>query len=388
MVVALEGERIAAVGPAEALLPRWPGVVVDHYPNATLTPGLIDAHVHLTLPGDGTTYEPAANRDATARFAVAVDNLRKHLAAGVTTVRDLGSHADFLGWSPAHAGDLPRVIRYGRPVTGVRGHMHPFGGGAHDAAEAAAIARGNIELGAGGVKIVATGGGTKGTVPHQETLTQDQIAAAVSVAHEHGLLATTHALSSEAIRRAVLAGSDGIEHIAFLTPDGASVFDESLAELAIARGTTFGSTLGCNFHYVELAEAGEVPGDELDEQRERTGYYIDNASRVRTMGGRIAPSSDAGWKHTAFGDFATELSLLVLAGYRPIEILRMATSGNAGYLRLAGEIGFVRPGRLADLAVFDGDPTEDIAATRAVRATYRAGRRVTSRAAARPFTRS
>lgn len=375
-VVALEGERIASVGPAGELLPQWPGIAVDHYPNATLTPGLIDAHVHLTMPGDGTAYEPAVNRDAATRFAVAADNLRRHIAAGVTTIRDLGSHADFLNWLPADPGDLPRLIRYGRPVTGVLGHMHLFGGGAHDAAEAASIARRNIELGADGIKIVATGGGTQGTVPHKETLTQEQIEAAVSVAHEHGLLSTTHALSSEAIRRAVLGGSDGIEHIAFLTPDGSSSFDERLAELAIARGTTFGSTLGCNFHYVERAEAGEVSGEELDEQRERTGYYIDNAKRLRMMGGRIAPSSDAGWKHTAFGDFATELRLLVLAGYQPIEVLRMATSGNAGYLRLADEIGFVRPGHVADLAVFDGDPTEDIAATHVVRATYRAGRRV------------
>jgi imidazolonepropionase-like amidohydrolase len=67
----------------------------------------------------------------------------------------------------------------------------------------------------------------------------------------------------------------------------------------------------------------------------------------------------------------------VLAGYQPIEVLRMATSGNAEYLRLAGEIGFVREGHVADLAVFDGDPIQDIEASRAVQATYRAGRLVT-----------
>ncbi|PKW16172.1 amidohydrolase family protein [Saccharopolyspora spinosa] len=376
VVVALDGTKIAEVGPAAELQARWRGIALDHYPTGTLTPGLIDSHVHLTMPGDGTAYEPAVNREASTRFAVAAQNLRKHIAAGVTTVRDLGSHPDFLGWLPADPSELPRLLRYGMPVTGVRGHMHLFGGGAADAAQAQKIARRNIELGADGIKIAATGGGTLNTVPHEETLTAEQIGAAVSVAHEHGLLSTTHALSNEAIRRAVLAGSDGIEHIAFLTPDGSTGFDERLAELAIAHGTTFGSTLGCNFHYIRDAEAGRISADELDEQRQRTSYYVSNAGRLRMMGARIAPASDAGWKHTAFGDFASELHLLVLAGYQPAEVLRMATSGNAEYLRLAHEIGFVREGHIADLAVFDGDPTHDIEATRAVQATYRAGRRV------------
>jgi imidazolonepropionase-like amidohydrolase len=375
VLVAIKGTKIIEIGPD--LRTRWPDAPVDDYPTGTLTPGLIDAHVHLTMPGDGTAYEPAVNREASVRFTVAAENLRKHIAAGVTTVRDLGSHPDFLSWLPADPNELPRLLRYGTPVTGVRGHMHLFGGEASDAEQAAAVARRNIQLGADGIKIAATGGGTVGTVPHRETLTGEQIGAAVSVAHEHGLLSTTHALSQESIRRAVLAGSDGIEHIGFLTPQGTSEFNERLAELAIARDTTFGSTLGCNYHYVRDAEAGRADPHELDEQQERTSYYINNAGRLRTMGARIAPSSDAGWKHTRFGDFATELHLLVLAGYHPAAVLRMATSGNAEYLRLSNEIGHVRTGHEADLAVFDGDPTTDINATRSVRAIYRAGHRIT-----------
>ncbi|MBC3191081.1 amidohydrolase family protein [Pseudonocardia sp. C8] len=374
--VALDGHTIAEVGAAHEVLQRWPGIPVDHYPGATLSPGLIDSHVHLTMPGDGTAYEPAVNRAAEARFAQAAANLRAHAAGGVTTVRDLGSHPDFLSWLPAEPADLPRLIRYGMPVTGVGGHMHLFGGDAADAEQAAAIARRNIALGAEGIKIAATGGGTEGTIPHHETLTEDQIRAAVSVAHEHGLLATTHALSNESIRRAIVSGSDGIEHIAFLGPDGSAAFDEKLVALAVEHGTTFGSTLGCNFHYVELAEQGEVSDHEVDEQRERTDYYVHNAGRLRALGGRIAPASDAGWKHTAFGDFSTELGLLSLSGYSATEILTLATSGNATYLRIDHEVGYIRPGHRADLALFDGDPTEDIRATRNVLATYRDGRRI------------
>ena len=376
VVVALDGLTIVEVGPAQGLLARWPDVTIDHYPGATLTPGLIDSHVHLTMPGDGTAYEPAVNRIATARFAQAAENLRAHAAGGVTTVRDLGSHPDFLSWLPADAGELPRLIRYGMPVTGVGGHMHLFGGGAADAIQAAEIARRNIAMGGEGIKIAASGGGTEGTVPHHETLSEEQVRAAVDVAHEHGLLSTTHALSNESIRRAVMSGTDGVEHIAFLAADGSAAFDEGLAELAVARGTTFGSTLGCNFHYLELAENGKVSDYEVDEQRERTDYYVQNASRLRALGGRIAPASDAGWKHTAFGGFSTELRLLSLAGYTATQVLTLATIGNAAYLRIDHEVGHVRAGYRADLAVFDGDPTEDIRATGSVSATYRDGRRI------------
>src|SRR5690606_15217507 len=146
-------------------------------------------------------------------------------------------------------------------------------------------------------------------------------------------------LSIESIRRAVMAGSDGVEHIAFLTPDGSATFDETLAELAVERGTTFGSTLGCNFHYLELVEDGQVSDYEAAEQRERTDYYIQNASQLRALGGRIAPASDAGWKHTAFGEFSTELRLLSLAGYSATQVLTLATSGNAAYLRIDHEVG-------------------------------------------------
>jgi imidazolonepropionase-like amidohydrolase len=138
MAVLVEGGRVAAVGGlAELTSDGNRGVRVDRYPGATVSPGLIDAHVHLTMPGDGTAYEPAAGAPAATRFALAVANLRAHLAAGVTTVRDLGSHLDLLAWTPDEAHALPRLLRAGPPVTTAGGHMRMFGGEVADAAGAA-----------------------------------------------------------------------------------------------------------------------------------------------------------------------------------------------------------------------------------------------------------
>jgi len=370
----IEDGKISAVGELDVLAEQ--GVRVERYPGATLTPGLIDSHVHLTMPGDGTAYEPAAQADPATRFARAYGNLQAHLAAGVTTVRDLGAHADLLAWTPDAAHTLPRLLRSGPPVTTRGGHMRLFGGEVADAAEAADQARRNLDAGADVIKIVASGGGTVGTVPHEASLDHAIIAAAVDTAHARDRRATTHAMSNTSIRRAIEAGTDGIEHLAFLAPDGTSRFDADLAELAVDRRVVFGSTLGVNHAYIAAAERGDLDPYELDAQRERTASYVRNTALLRAAGALIVPASDSGWKLTAFGGFATELRLLADAGYPPAEVLHLATGFAASYVGIADHTGRLTPGLTADVAVFGGDPLSDITRVGEVRAVYRAGVRV------------
>jgi imidazolonepropionase-like amidohydrolase len=376
LAVGVRGGTIVAIGSVEAVTTEMPTAPVHRFGDATLAPGFIDAHTHLTMPGDGTAYEPAVLRAPEARFRQAFVNLRTHLEAGVTTVRDLGSHADFLSWTPQDQLLVPRLLRYGPPVTAATGHMNLFGGGVSTPEEATALVRANVGRGSDGIKIASSGGGTQGTVPHAETLPRTIVEAAISAAHELGKLSTVHALSLSTMRDAIEAGTDGIEHLGFLNPEGSSEFDEDLAALAIAAGVTFGSTLGCNDQFTHLPNAQDVDACEYDEQRERTSYYIRNASRLRELGGRIALATDAGWKHTYFGDVANEMRLLTLAGYTPLEVLHLATAFNAQYLRLDHLIGGVREGLKADLVVLHGDPSDDIAVVKDVAAVYRDGIRV------------
>ena len=378
--VLVQDGKVVEVGELASLTGRGTrGMRVERYPGATITPGLIDAHVHLTMPGDGTAYEPAARASAAARLERAHANLRAHLAAGVTTVRDLGAHADLLAWTPGDAATLPRLLRSGPPITATGGHMGLFGGEVANAAEAAGLARRNLAAGADVIKIVASGGGTVGTVPHHASLDRAIIAAAVETAHGHRRRATTHAMANTSIRRAIEAGTDGIEHLAFLAPDGTGGHDADLAdlaELAVSRRVVFGSTLGVNHAYIAAAERGELDPYELAAQRERTASYVRNAALLRAAGALIVPASDSGWKLTRFGGFATELRLLADAGYRPPDVLHLATAFAAAYVGVRDRTGHLSRGMAADMAVFGGDPLRDIGRLADVRAVYRDGVRV------------
>ncbi|TQC44325.1 hypothetical protein EEB14_38100 [Rhodococcus sp. WS4] len=368
-VVMVDGV-IEAVGRSDELTQKYPGAEVDDYAGATVLPGLIDCHVHSTLPGDGTPPDDAAARDVTDRHATAAVNLAAHLAAGVTTVRDLGSHEDFLGFEPDPSAS-PRLLRVGPPITESKGHMHFFGGGSGSSADAVDRMNRSLALGAFGVKIVGSGGGTVGTVPHETTLTEDFVAAVVEAAHRRDRVVTTHALSGEGVRRAITAGSDGVEHLAFMEEDGSSVAapPADILEMAREAGTAFGSTLGVNYRYIDLAERGVLDPYELEEQKLKTADYLRGAGQVHAAGVRIVTGSDAGWKLTAFGDFALEPELLVQAGFSEVDALNAATAAPADYLKLR-DLGVLAPRARADLLVVTGDPTTTISDLRNVAAVY------------------
>ncbi|MFD2762527.1 amidohydrolase family protein [Micromonospora eburnea] len=350
VVVVAEG-TVVDLGPRARLLGRYSALPLVDHSGAVLTPGWIDAHVHSTMPGNGRPIEEVAPAPFETRIAVATANLRAHLAGGVTTVRDLGSHLDYLAWSPG-PGLMPRVLRYGMPITAERGHMHLFGGALGAARTVTDVARANLAAGADGLKLVASGGGTLGTVPHETTLTSDQIAEAVRLAHAQGKRVTVHALTNGAILAATAAGADGIEHLGFLAADGLSHVQQEALEAAVAAGVVFGSTLGCNEAYLHLS--GSNGTVEHDEQSVRTEYYRRNADRVLGAGGRMAVGTDAGWKHTPFGAYVRELQPLAGAGVPAERLLHLATAGNADALGVPGLTGMIRPGHPADLVVIDG----------------------------------
>jgi imidazolonepropionase-like amidohydrolase len=246
---------------------------------------------------------------------------------------------------------MPRLLRYGMPITAEGGHMHWFGGAISATRTTADVARDNLRAGADGLKLVGSGGGTVGTIPHQATLSVDQLRMAVEVGHTLGRRSTVHALSNEAIIRAARAGADGIEHVGFLTTDGHSALDANALDIALEAEVTFGSTLGCNEAY--LHRSGTRGTEEYREQSERTAYYQRNARHLLAAGARIAVGSDAGWKHTPFGEFGRELHLLARTGLSTEQVIHLATAGNSRALGARGVTGQIAPGHPADLVVID-----------------------------------
>lgn len=372
--IVLRDGLIAGVGASTSVLQQVTDARVVRFEKGMIAPGLIDTHAHLTLPGDGSDYTSVLSRSTVERHEIAELNLRTHLEAGVTTVRDLGSYIEFLDWKPSRSHHLPLVLRAGRPLTGVPGHMGFFGGGCETPEDIARMVNENIDRGADCIKIASSGGGTAGTVPHHVHVKRSFVQQIVDIAHARGVQVTAHALSQESIEQAILSGIDGIEHIGFLKEaSGESEFIPRIAELSRDHGVYFGSTLGINERLTHLSHP-PAPRAQRD-QTVRSAYYLENAKRLRDLGGHLAAGSDAGWNYTYFGDFGHELRLLTQAGFSPIDALRMATSGNAEYLRLDDRIGILEVGKAADVVVFKGRPDRNIHDASDVLAVYREGMR-------------
>jgi imidazolonepropionase-like amidohydrolase len=328
---------VEAVGPG-ADLAAPAGAAVRDLHGATLLPGLIDSHVHVTSLLD----HPG--------------RLEAWPASGVTTVIDLGSPLAPRELSRRLAGmdNPPRVLAAGPIFTAPGGY--PFVGPRSSALEvggAQEAARRAAELLDGGevalLKAAVERGfdrdlGDEGwPVPSAETL-----AALVGEAHRRGLPAVAHVTQPGELEAALAAGFDAVAHTPF------EPLPDELLRHAAERGLIMVSTLGLWAGTSHLAGAEE------------------NLRRYARLGGRVALGTDA----PAFGEPGlplNELARLVEAGFSPLEAITAATVNAAAVARRDGELGVVAPGAIADLLVVDGDPSADLAALTAVRLVVQAG---------------
>ena len=368
--VLVEGDRIAWEGP-HVRAPREAAAAsaVDGH-GRTLTPGLIDCHVHLCFDGAADfAGEAAALTPALGAIKGAV-NARKHLERGVTTVRDLGGVGivDLAGAIEEGRVPGPRVVAAGRALTITGGHGHNIGIGREvDGADAVRTAvREEIRAGARAIKVVATGGVlTPGIGATFTAFTPEELGAAVDEAHSWDRGVAAHAIGAEGILQAVRAGVDSVEHAMQTTTATA----REMAE----RGTFRGPTLCAIAGIVDHQEA--VP----DYAVEKALSLVDDAQRSHTRalraGVRHVCSTDAGTPFNRHGNGPEELIAMVAWGMSPLAAMVAGTANGAELLRVP-DIGRVAPGFVADLVLYDADPTEDIEALRSPRIVWKAGTRV------------
>lgn len=370
--VRVKADRIEAAGPAASI--STAGAEVIDLPGATLTPGLVEGHSHILLHAyDETKWnDQVAHEGLALRAARAVNHLHATLMAGFTTVRDLGTegaaYADVELKQAVEQGIVPgpRVLASTRAIVAT-GSYAPKGfalewtvpQGAEEADGVGSLihaVRDQIGRGADWVKLYGDyRWGPAGTA--HPTFSLEEMKLAVSTAADAGAPVSVHASTAEAMRRAALAGAKTIEH-----GDGGTL---EVFKLMAAHHMAYCPTLAAS--EASSRYAGWKPGQPEPARlvQKRASFKAALESGVTIMNG-----SDVGvFPH---GTNAREIELMVDYGMPALQALRSATSVAGDVLKM--DIGRIKPGLLADLAAFDGDPSRDITVLRRVKFVMKGGR--------------
>jgi imidazolonepropionase-like amidohydrolase len=333
----------------------------------TLTPGLIDCHVHLCFDGGADFVAEAAVTEAYAAVKC-VGNAARQIAAGVTTVRDLGG----LGAVVCEVGKAiadgrvlgPRVLASGQALTITGGHGWTSFARQVDGPDGVRTAvREQIRAGARSIKIVATGGVLTAGIPVDfAAFTPEEIEAAVDEAHKWGLPIAAHAIGRTGIDHCVRAGVDSIEHGAQMSADSA----RQMKEKGIFQVPTISALRGIVDH------PEDVPAYAVEKGKQILEVAQEVFRRAVRLGVRHACGTDAGTPHNPHGSAPREVMRMVEWGLPPLKALQAATANAAELVRVP-EVGSAEAGRSADLVLWQEDPLEDVSALLAPRLVMKAG---------------
>ena len=373
-IIVVTGGRIVAVGPS-APIPSA-GEVID-LGDATLLPGFIDAHTHLTAPYSDDYKQEQLNRLQKTVAERALDasvTARITLMAGFTTVRDVGS-SDYLDVGLRNAirnGDVPgpRMLVSVHALGSTGGHCDfqsgfkegvfgheagPLEGVISGPEQARYAVRLDHKYGADIIKVCASGGVLSPTDDvDTPQLTEDELKAIVDEAHSLRRKTAAHAHGAEAAKRAIRAGIDSIEHGSFL--------DDEALDMMKQHGTYLVPTLMAVQGLQEKMDRGVyMPPAIAAKARAAINALHQTFQRALAKGVKIGLGTDAAvYPH---GRNAEEFHQMVDLGMKAIEALRAGTSVDADLLGLADKIGTLESNKFADLVAVPGDPLRNIRQT-------------------------
>lgn len=371
-VVVVDGDSIVAVGSAgDTEIPNDVTNTID-VQGATILPGLFDMHTHvyhLCI----YEYNPDLTDDFTIDFVAgavirALENGRRLIAAGITTIRDMGSrHGGIFAIRRAiENGDIvgPRILAAGAGIAMSGGHGYlALSEEADGVEEVRKLARKQLKLGADCIKVMASGGaGTPGEKITDTQYSVAEMAAAVDEAHKKGRTAAAHATCPQGVLNALDAGVDTIEH--------GIILDDASIQRLVDTGRHLVPTLEV---YARIARSTEVPAYMMAKGKEAARYHKTSFQNAVAAGVKIVAGTDAGAKRWYLGDLVSELERMVEFGLEPIEAIHAATHNAAEAAQMLHQVGTLEVDKLADIIVVDGNPLSDINALRNVRFVMKEG---------------
>jgi imidazolonepropionase-like amidohydrolase len=370
--VVVEGNKIVAAGLG---LSVPTGAVKINYPGATIMPGLIEGHSHLFLyPYNITDWNTQVLKETDAyRTIRATVHAKQTLMAGFTTTRDLGTegagYADVALKRAIDEGMVPgpRMLVSGRAIVttgsyGPSGYDYDqqlmLGAETADGYMILKVVRDQIGKGADFIKIYADyhwGPGKE----DRPTFTLEELKMANEAATSSGRYFVSHASSKDAIRRAVLAGAETIEH--------GDHMDVETGRLMKEHGVTYFPTLAASEKVTQYR--GWKKG--VDPEPKNITEKKQSFKAAMESGVTIGMGGDVGvYPH---GENVIEMELMVEYGMKPVDVLKAATSVNAKALHMEQQVGMLKPGMLADIIIVGGDPSIQISVIRQVKFVMKDG---------------
>jgi imidazolonepropionase-like amidohydrolase len=349
--------------------------------DATILPGLVNMHTHLTLSGNVQVFQDAVQDSYEVKMMRAVVHAREAIESGVTTIRDCGTlNSIVFAMRDATRDGLvpgPHIWASGDVLTSTGGHCFFFGAECDSVEDVKRTVRNQVKAGADFIKVMATGGGiTPNTNPREAQFDETQMIALTQDSARLGKYVAAHCHGTPGIYNAIAANVRTIEHCSFMTPHGLKYEPDATARIA-EQGIYICPTLGAGARMMEKMERDGLENPFSATRHER----MENLRRMWDAGVKLISGNDAGVTMSGFDDFQLDLEQLVeFIGLSAAEAIQSATMRAAEAIG-SDEFGALLPGRRADVLVVRGNALDDIGALRNVQLVLKSGRVMVDHAA-------